>query len=82
MKLLAKQRLLADPADDGKAKQKDTLNTQIKQKQNQVENLKRTMPSRQNKMHESPLTRNNTQQSINDTKGQILDLRRKKIGLT
>jgi len=63
MKLNAKTRLLA------------TEDPVIEQKKQQIENLKRSMPSRQNRMQVSPHQKLNTQKQINQVKDQILDRR-------
>jgi len=84
--LQAKRRLLAEPAteqshaDDDAAKSQ--LNRRIDNKKEQVRNLKRGMPSRQNRMKVSPEQRNQTEKNIFHTKEEISDLRlqKSKIG--
>jgi peptidoglycan hydrolase CwlO-like protein len=79
MKLNAKSRLLAaDAGADATKKAKEGLDNQIENKKKQVEHLKRSMPSRQNRQSESPVQRNTTEKQINRTKESMSDLRLRK----
>ena len=79
MKLNAKARLRAADANADATKQaKEGISKQIDNKRSQVQNLKKSMPSRQNRMSVSPQQRNTTEKQINRTKEEMSDLRLKK----
>jgi len=63
MKLEAKQRLLAEDSPS------------IENKKSQIENLKKSLPSRQNRRSVSPLNRLNTRKRILNLQTQIVDER-------
>lgn len=75
--LKAKSRLQAALSDSDHTA-KENIDHSIDNKQEQVKQLKKSMPSRQNRMSVSPDQRNRTEKQINDTKSQESDLRLKK----
>lgn len=79
MKLEAKSRLVADAAEDAakraKAQEKQRLQDQIDQAQKNIDNLKKSVPSRKNRMKVSPVKRITTQKQILQQKERIADLR-------
>lgn len=80
MKLEAKQRLQAEESGVDKAKelQKDHLDKQIENKEQQVENMKKSQPSRENRMHVSPANRFRNQKEQHRVEEQIDDLQLQK----
>jgi hypothetical protein len=80
-KLLAKQRLLADETPsvrETKHKKKEALDKQIDEKQSRIENIKKGLPSKLNKMKVSEVNKITKRKEINNLKNQVLDLRLKK----
>lgn len=83
MKLNAANRLRAADAEDAAKRAKesrvDQINNQIDNAQAQIKNLKKSMPSRQNRMSVDPKSRINLQKQILERKQHIADLRLKKV---
>lgn len=81
MKLNAKSRLLADEAggqSDAAKQAKENLDRQLENKKSQVENLKKTMPSKENKMAVNPVQKNQTEKQIHRTQEDMSELRLRK----
>jgi len=80
--LQAKQRLLADEGATSAAETnnsaKEGIDRAIDNKKAQVKNLKRSVPSRENRMAVSPEQRNRTEKQIHQTQEETSDLRLKK----
>jgi len=76
LKLNAKARLLAE--DSAGHVQREQLDHQIENKEGQVKNLKKSMPSRENRMQVSPDQRHRTERQIHQTEMGIDDLRLRK----
>ena len=81
MKIDAANRLLADTADDAKAQQKKSIDQQLDQKKKQIENLKKKLPSRKNRMKVSPQQKLNTRKDVLRNKEQMIDLQKRKANL-
>jgi len=86
MKLEAKQRLMADVSGDAAARAReakkqrtDQIDKSIDNYQKQIMNLKKNMPSRQNRMSVSPKGRIGLQKQILEKKQRIADQRLKRI---
>lgn len=86
MEIEAKQRLkltAADSASDASKEAKKSrvnqIDKQIDNKQEQITNLKKNMPSRQNRMKVSPESKIETQKQVLDRKKDIADLRLKRM---
>jgi phage shock protein A len=74
VKLNAVQRLRLTAAHELLLKATDEL---IEQKQKQIKNLRKSLPSRQNKMSVSETQQLNTRKQINKIEDQILERRTK-----
>ncbi len=83
MKLEAQYRLRADDASDAaseaKKKRNEQISDQIDNKQEEIERLKKSMPSRDNRMATSPRQRIYLQKQILRKKDEIADLRLKRV---
>jgi len=84
MKILAAFRLMATEgsteAPKAEDQAKEQLNKKIEEKREQVKQLKKSMPSRQNRTAQSPHQKWTTQKRIADEKGRIADLELQKQG--
>jgi sugar-specific transcriptional regulator TrmB len=71
----AKARLLAAQEGDALKKRKEDLNNKIDQKQRQIEQLKKGLPSRYNRMKVSEQEQINKRKQVLELKQDIQDLR-------
>ena len=85
MKIEAKRRLVesagqaGDAAKEANKSRVNQIDKQIDNKQGQIKNLKKSMPSRQNRMHVEPRAKIELQKQILDRKKDVADLRLKRI---
>jgi hypothetical protein len=77
MQLQAKARLIADEVETNKIA-KEQIDHKIEQKKGQIENTKKGLPSRENRMKVSPEQRNRAEKQIHRMQEDKSDLQLKK----
>lgn len=81
MKLNAKHRLLADDEARKDKEERRKFDTKIDQMQKQVENIRKGLPGKYNKMSVSQAQQLNLRKQINDLEDKILELRKQKLAI-
>ena len=81
MKLEAKSRLAADAQSDMKKQQRETLDKQIKQKRDLIDQQRMSLPSSKNKIKVGPRQKLDKQKNINRIQDQIIDLQKRKMDI-